>query len=76
MAVAIVLGASMSDVTLLAHHAPGAGRRAERHNVRRTLGWLTRGTQDKIVRARARIRNHAWSLIAATLTGFPWLAIP
>ena len=33
MAVAIALGAtSMSDITVLAHHAPVLGRRAERHH--------------------------------------------
>ena len=30
---------------------------------------------DRIARARARARAHAWELIAETPAGFPWLAI-
>ena len=30
---------------------------------------------DRIARARAKPRAHAWELIAATATGFPWLVI-
>lgn len=29
---------------------------------------------DRIARARAKARAHAWELIAATPRGFPWLA--
>ena len=30
---------------------------------------------DRIARARARARAHAWDLIERTPAGFPWLAI-
>ena len=30
---------------------------------------------DKIARARAKARAHAWALIAGTTAGFPWLVI-
>ena len=30
---------------------------------------------DRIARARAKARAHAWGLIAATPAGFPWLVI-
>jgi hypothetical protein len=32
-------------------------------------------TLDKVARARAAVRAHVWSLIAARPAGFPWLAI-
>src|SRR5436305_6190832 len=77
MAVAIALGAtSMTDITVLAHHAPVLGREPSDTTVRRTLELADPATLDKIARVRAKIRAHAWSLIAATPAGFPWLAIP
>jgi len=76
MAVAIVLGAaSMSDITLLAHHAPVLGAEPSDTTVRRTLELADPRTLDKIARVRARVRAHVWSLIAAAPAGFPWLAI-
>ena len=43
--------------------------------VRRTLELADPRTLDKIAQARAAVRAHVWSLIAATPAGFPWLAI-
>jgi hypothetical protein len=42
---------------------------------RRTLELADPRTLDKIARARAGVRAHVWSLIAAGPAGFPWLAI-
>jgi hypothetical protein len=76
MAVTIALGAtSMSDITLLAHHAPVLGAEPSDTTVRRTLELADPRTLDKIARARARARAHVWSLIAARPAGFPWLAV-
>ncbi len=76
LAVAIALGAtSMSDITLLAQHAPVLGAEPSDTTVRRTLELADPRTLDKIARARARARAHVWSLIAARPGGFPWLAI-
>src|SRR5229473_4764150 len=76
MAVAIVLGAtSMNDIALLAHHAPVLGAEPSDTTVRRTLELADPRTLDKIARARAAVRAHVWSLIAARPGGFPWLAI-
>jgi hypothetical protein len=76
MAVAIALGATgMTDIALLAHHAPVLGAGPSDTTVRRTLELADPRTLDKIARVRARVRAHVWSLIAATPAGFPWLAI-
>ncbi len=76
MAVAIALGAtSMSDITLLAHHAPVLGTEPSDTTVRRTLELADPRTLDKIARGRAAVRAHVWSLISATPAGFPWLRI-
>ncbi len=76
MAVAIALGAtSMSDITVLAHHAPVLGAEPSDTTVRRTLELADPATLDKIARVRARVRAHVWSLIAARPGGFPWLAL-
>src|SRR3989475_1590042 len=76
MAVAIALGAtSMSDITVLAHHAPVLGAEPSDTTVRRTLELADPATLDKIARVRARVRAHVWSLIAAAPAGFPWLRI-
>ena len=73
MAVAIALGAtSMSDITLLAHHAPVLGAEPSDTTVRRTLELADPRTLDMIARARAKARAHVWSLIAARPAGFPW----
>src|SRR6266699_1676944 len=76
MAVALALGAtSMSDIALLAHHAPVLGAEPSDTTVRRTLELADPRTLDKIARARAKARAHVWSLIAARPAGFPWLAV-
>jgi len=77
MAAAIALGAtSMSDIALLAHLAPLLGAAPSGPTVRRTLDLA--GSQrmlDRIARARATARAHAWGLIAAASAGFPWLSV-
>jgi hypothetical protein len=76
MAVAIVLGAtSMSDITVLAHQEQVFGAAPSDTTVRRTLELADPRTLDKIARARAKVRAHVWSLIAARPAGFPWLQI-
>jgi hypothetical protein len=76
MAVAIALGAtSMNDIALLAHQEPVFGAAPSDTTVRRTLELADPRTLDKIARARARVREHVWSLICATPAGFPWLAV-
>ena len=76
MAVAIALGAtSMTDIALLAHHAPVLGGEPSDTTVRRTLELADPRILDKIARVRARVRVHVWSLIAARPAGFPWLVI-
>ena len=76
MTVAIVLGAtSMSDIALLAHQEQVFGAPPSDTTVRRTLELAGPATLDKIARARAKVRAHIWSLIAATPAGFPWLVI-
>ena len=77
MAVAIALGAtSMSDIALLAHLAPVLGAAPSGPTVRRALDLAgTPATLDRIARARAKARAHAWHLIERTPAGFPWLVI-
>jgi hypothetical protein len=66
----------MSDIALLAHLAPVLGDAPSGPTVRRTLDLAgTPAMLDKIARARARARAHAWQLIEETPAGFPWLAI-
>src|SRR5437763_1768456 len=77
LATAIALGAtSMSDIALLAHLAPVLGKAPSGPTVRRALDLAgTPAVLDRIARARAKARAHAWKLIEATPGGFPWLAI-
>jgi Transposase DDE domain group 1 len=77
LAAAIALGAtSMSDIALLAHLAPVLGDAPSGPTVRRALDLAgTAAALDKIARARARARAHAWKLIEGTPAGFPWLEI-
>src|SRR5690348_1379682 len=77
LAVAIALGAtSMSDIALLAHLAPVLGAAPSGPTVRRALDLAgTPRMLDRIARARAKAREHAWSLIEGTPGGFPWLAV-
>ena len=76
MAVAIALGAtSMTYITLLAHQEQVFGAAPSDTTVRRTLELADPRTLDKVARARAKVRAHVWSLIAARPGGFPWLAV-
>ena len=77
LAAAIALGAtSMSDIAVLAHLAPVLGDAPSGPTVRRALDLAgTPAVLDRIARARARARAHAWTLIEDTPAGFPWLAI-
>ena len=77
MAAAIALGAtSMSDIALLAHLGPVLGGAPSGATVRRALDLAgTPSVLDRIARARARARAHAWKLIEATPAGLPWLEI-
>ena len=65
----------MSDIALLAHQEQVFGAPPSDTTVRRTLELAGPATLDKIARARAKVRAHIWSLIAATPAGFPWLVI-
>src|ERR1700728_4111106 len=77
MAAAIALGAtSMSDIAVLAHLAPVLGGAPGGSTVRRALDLAgTPAMLDRIARARASARAHAWALVQDTPAGFPWLAI-
>jgi Transposase DDE domain group 1 len=77
MAAAIALGAtSMSDIALLAHLAPLLGAPPSGPTARRALDLAgTPRMLDRIARARAKARAHAWELIAAASAGFPHLAV-
>src|SRR5216683_4368132 len=77
LAAAIALGAtSMSDIALLAHLAPVLGDAPSGPTVRRALDLAgTPAMLDRIARARAKAREHAWNLIEKTPAGFPWLAV-
>ena len=66
----------MSDIALLVHLAPVLGDAPSGPTVRRTLDLASAPAMlDRIARARARARAHAWDLIERTPAGFPWLAI-
>jgi hypothetical protein len=77
LAVAIALGAaSMSDIALLAHLAPVPGPAPSGPTARRALDLAgAPAMPDRVARARAKARGHAWKLIEATPAGFPWLAV-
>jgi hypothetical protein len=77
MAAAIALGAtSMSDIAVLAHLAPVLGAAPSGPTVRRALDLAgTPAMLDRIARACAKARAHAWRLIEGTASGFPWLVI-
>ena len=63
LAAAIALGAtSMSDIALLAHLAPVLGAAPSGPTVRRALDLAgTPAMLDRIARARAKARAHAWN---------------
>jgi len=71
LAVAIALGAtSMSDIALLAHLAPVLGDAPSGPTARRALELAGSPRMlDRIARARAKAREHAWSLIEKTPAG-------
>ena len=77
LAVAIALGAtSMSDIALLAHLSPVLEAGPSGPTVRRALDLAGSPRMlDRIARARAKAREHAWNLIERTPAGFPWLAV-
>jgi hypothetical protein len=77
LAIAIALGAtSMSDIALLAHLAHVLRAAPSGPTVRRALDLAgTPAMLDRIARARARARAHAWKLIEGSPAGFPWLEI-
>src|SRR5215831_2007868 len=77
LAAAIALGAtSMSDIAVLAHLAPVLGAAPSGPTVRRALDLAGAPAMlDRIARARAKARAHAWTLIENTGSGFPWLVI-
>src|SRR6266851_4060291 len=72
LAAAIALGAtSMSDIALLAHLAPVLGDAPSGPTVRRALDLAgTPAMLDRVARARAKARQHAWNLIEAAPAGF------
>ena len=62
----------MSDIALLAHLAPVLGDAPSGPTVRRALDLAgTPAMLDRIARARAKARAHAWNLIEKTPAGFP-----
>jgi hypothetical protein len=75
LAAAITLGAaSMSDIAVLGHLAPVLGDAPGGPTVRRALDLAgPAASLDRIARARARARAHAWQLIEDTAAGFSWL---
>jgi hypothetical protein len=77
MAVAVALGAtSMSDIAVLAHLAPVLGAAPSGPTIRRALDLAgAAASLERIARARAKARAHAWKLIEDTPAGFPWLTI-
>jgi hypothetical protein len=77
LAIAIALGTtSMSDIALLTHLSPVLGPAPSGPTVRRALDLAgTPRMLDRIARARAKAREHAWNLIERTPAGFPWLAV-
>lgn len=75
-AIAIALGATaMADIAVLGQLAPVLGDTPSDSTVRRVLDLAADPVLARIAQARARIRKHAWALIAATESGFPWIAV-
>jgi hypothetical protein len=75
-AIAIAAGATaMADITVLDQLAPVLGDAPSDSTVRRVLDLATDRVLTRIAQARARIRKHAWQLIAATPGGFPWITV-
>jgi cytochrome c1 len=75
-AIAIALGATaMAGIEVLGQLAPVLGPAPSDSTVRRVLDLASYPVLARIAQARARIRKHAWALIAATGRGFPWIAV-
>jgi hypothetical protein len=74
-AIAIAMGATaMADIAVMGQLAPVLGGAPSDSTVRRVLDLATDRMLDRIARARARARKHAWTLIADA-GGFPWLSV-
>jgi hypothetical protein len=66
----------MSDIALLAHLAPVPGQAPRGPTVCRALELAgSPRVLDRVARARAKAREHAWGLIEKMPAGFPWLAV-
>lgn len=76
LAVAIALGAtSMVDIALLEHQRGLFGAPPSDSTVRRSLDELDARIRTRIAKARARVREHVWGLLAAREQGFPWVVV-
>jgi len=74
-AIAIATGATaMADIAVMGQLAPVLGDAPSGSTVRRVLDLATDRMLDRIARARARARKHAWALIADA-GGFPWISV-
>jgi hypothetical protein len=76
LAVSIVLGAvCLSDIELLAHQAAVFGDPPSDSTVHRSLDGIDETTLTRLGKARARVRQHVWHLLALRPGGFPWLTV-
>jgi hypothetical protein len=75
--VGIALGArSVRQAELLArHHAALFGAGASDSTLWRALGEIDDRTRLRIARARAKVREQVWVVLAGRAEGFPWLVI-
>src|SRR6185437_1406856 len=75
--VGIALGArSVRQAELLArHHAVLLGQGASDSTLWRALGEIDERGRARIAKARARVRERVWDLLAAREAGFPWLVV-
>ncbi|MBB4941789.1 hypothetical protein FHR32_006166 [Streptosporangium album] len=76
LAVAITLGATcIRDIRLLEHQRPMIGPVASFPTVWRALKEIDEAALRRIERARAAVRRHVWTLLAAREEGFPWACV-
>ncbi|WP_328752849.1 hypothetical protein OHT57_45520 [Streptomyces sp. NBC_00285] len=77
LAIAIVPGAANLTAIeqLHLHQRPLFGLAASDATAGRTLAVLDEATLAKSARARARARQHEWSLLHLRPGGFPWLTV-
>lgn len=77
LAVAITLGArNLSDAEQLqVHHRALFGIAASDSTARRILAALDELALARIMKVRARVRRHVWSLLCLRPGGFPWLTV-